>query len=240
MVPALQQLRDNTSTSFGIAILPGYEPALPVHFTRLIASGRADVLRLLAVRYALLSAAEDKPPQPSAALEPWTAPFPGSRLFRVREPLPRAFVATSSTVVSDAQSFAAVFASDVLTGQRAIVSDGTVALPENDAPRGPCELQRLHANELRATCSTAAPGLAVFVEQWAPGWHATVDGVAAPVVRANVACRAVPIPAGVHRIVLRYVPPGLSAGIVISMLSALVVLSCLVQTRLRARPETTV
>jgi len=225
--PVPVQLRDNTSTSFGIVILPGYEPALPVRFTNLIASGRAEVLRLLGVRDALLSAMEGKRAPPSAALEPFAEPFAGSRLFRVREPLPRAYVAVAATLLSDEESLAAAFAPDVLDGRRALVADTTIRLFSNAAQRGNCRLERYRSDQLIATCSTAGPGLAVFVEQWAPGWEATVDGVAAPVVRANITCRAVPIPLGTHRVVLRYTPPGLFAGLTVSVLTALIILGCL-------------
>jgi hypothetical protein len=232
-VPALLQLRDNTSTPFGIAILPGYEPALPSEFTRLLASGRADVLRLLGVHYALLSAADDTPPPPLAALDLWTTPFPGARLYRIHDPLPRAYVAQNITPVSNGADLAAAFAGDLLDGRRALVSDSTLRLPPSTALRGSCNLDQFRSHELRATCSSAGPGLAVFVEQWAPGWRATVDGVDAPVVRANFACRAVPIPAGTHQVVLRYVPPGLAAGLTLSMGSALALIVSLLLTRPR-------
>jgi len=55
--------------------------------------------------------------------------------------------------------------------------------------------------------------LAVFVEQWAPGWHATVNGARVPVLRANTVARAVPTPAGEVQIVLTFWPPGLSPAL---------------------------
>ncbi|HET8940121.1 MAG TPA: YfhO family protein, partial [Polyangiales bacterium] len=84
---------------------------------------------------------------------------------------------------------------------------------------------------IEATCTSPGRGLAVFVEQWAPGWEASVDGVATPVLSANFACRAVPVLAGRHRIVLRYVPPGLFAGVVVSLISALLCIGVALATR---------
>jgi hypothetical protein len=66
--------------------------------------------------------------------------------------------------------------------------------------------------ELRV--ATGAPGLLVVADTWMPGWTATVDGRARPVLPGNHAQRVVPIDrAGRHQIVLRYTAPGLRAGL---------------------------
>jgi hypothetical protein len=78
--------------------------------------------------------------------------------------------------------------------------------------------------EERYAVDADGSGLLVTRESFARGWRATVDGRAAPVLRANGKHRAVPIPAGRHEIVLRYRPPGLSLGLVLTCLSALLAL----------------
>ena len=45
-----------------------------------------------------------------------------------------------------------------------------------------------------------------------PGWEATVDGRTAPILSANVACRAVRVPAGESRVVMRYRPGSFRRG----------------------------
>ena len=47
-------------------------------------------------------------------------------------------------------------------------------------------------------------------ENWMPGWRAAVDGNEVPVVRAFYALQAVPVPAGEHRVELRYRSPALA------------------------------
>ncbi|HET8933546.1 MAG TPA: hypothetical protein VFN67_08910, partial [Polyangiales bacterium] len=121
-VPALAQLRENTSVPLGIDILPGYEPALPAQFLALIATGRADVLRLLGVRFALLTAARDPVAPPPAALEPLADPFPGARLYEIKDPLPRVYVAVAAEAASE-QQLSAAFAPEVVSGTRVIVSE---------------------------------------------------------------------------------------------------------------------
>jgi hypothetical protein len=49
-------------------------------------------------------------------------------------------------------------------------------------------------------------GILVISDVLAPGWSATVDGREAPIVRADYAFRAVPVPAGEHDVVMRYLP----------------------------------
>jgi len=62
----------------------------------------------------------------------------------------------------------------------------------------------------------------VLLEAWDPGWRATVDGVATPVRRANLAFRAVPVPPGRHVVEMRYRPPELAIGVALSCAGALV------------------
>ena len=49
-----------------------------------------------------------------------------------------------------------------------------------------------------------------------PGWTAEVDGVGAPILIANGAATAVPVPAGAREVVLAYSPPGLFTGMLIT------------------------
>ena len=55
---------------------------------------------------------------------------------------------------------------------------------------------------------TACEGscLLVVARAWAPGWHALVDDVEVPLVRANLAGMGVVVPDGRHEVDLRYRP----------------------------------
>jgi uncharacterized membrane protein YfhO len=56
----------------------------------------------------------------------------------------------------------------------------------------------------------------VLADTFTPDWTATVDGRSAPVWRANVAFRAVPVPAGRHEVVMRYRPPSALWGMALT------------------------
>jgi uncharacterized membrane protein YfhO len=58
-----------------------------------------------------------------------------------------------------------------------------------------------------------AEALVVVTDAWAPQWKATVDGAEAPLLRANVAFRAVRVPAGRHRVEMRCSPTAVFLGL---------------------------
>lgn len=76
-------------------------------------------------------------------------------------------------------------------------------------------------------------GLLVVRSSFARGWRAAVDGRPAEVLRANAKHMAVPVPAGRHRVDLRYVAPGLRAGLAVTAVAALATLVLAVFTRPR-------
>nr|WP_253895618.1 YfhO family protein [Corallococcus exercitus] len=67
------------------------------------------------------------------------------------------------------------------------------------------------------TVEVESPSAAVLVvnDAFQPGWRATLDGQAVPILPANVAVRAVAVPAGKHVVELNYRTPGLTAGLVV-------------------------
>jgi hypothetical protein len=71
--------------------------------------------------------------------------------------------------------------------------------------------------------SADRPQLVVVSEAAFPGWKATVDGKGAPTMTADYAFVGVPVPAGTHRLRLRYRAPGVTLG---DWLSILTVLAC--------------
>ncbi len=76
-------------------------------------------------------------------------------------------------------------------------------------------------DRLTASASTSAPGLVVFSEIYAKGWHAYVDGKQVDVIQTNHALRGVAVDAGTHRIELRYEPRSLQIGLWITVITAI-------------------
>jgi hypothetical protein len=72
---------------------------------------------------------------------------------------------------------------------------------------------------LQLEVDTPAAGLLVLGEVYYPGWRAYVDGKPAPMLRADLALRAVPVPAGQHRVEMVYRPWTVPIGSTISALA---------------------
>ncbi len=72
------------------------------------------------------------------------------------------------------------------------------------------------------TVDATRPALLVISHGWQHGWSATVDGNAAPLVRADGLVLGVPVPAGHHEVKVTFTPPGLRLGAAITVASAVV------------------
>jgi hypothetical protein len=213
----------NTVNAWGVGTLPGYDAAIPALVERVWHEGLAvgvSALRLLGADYAVLPVADPRAPdRDRPGLEPVFDPLPGARMYRVPHALPRAFLAGRAQVLSDDAALARIFDAEVVSGGTAWLAPGgeAAARAGASARAGDCRLETYANHRLVAVCAAQAPALAVFTEQYDRGWRATVDGVAAPLLRANLIMRAVALPVGSHRIVLEYRTPGLVAGGVVSL-----------------------
>ncbi|HWN93566.1 MAG TPA: YfhO family protein, partial [Methylomirabilota bacterium] len=83
---------------------------------------------------------------------------------------------------------------------------------------------RFTSRSIEAQVTASAPTLVVIAQSFYPAWHATVDGDRVPLLRANVAFQAVPVPAGEHRLRLVYSDRAFHLG---GAISGGTVLACL-------------
>jgi hypothetical protein len=78
-------------------------------------------------------------------------------------------------------------------------------------------VERYAPDRVEVSAQLGAAGWVVLGDAWDPGWRAEVDGRPAAVERADVAFRAVALPAGSHRVVFTYVARAFRAGLAISL-----------------------
>jgi hypothetical protein len=76
-------------------------------------------------------------------------------------------------------------------------------------------------NRLLIETSADTPAVLVLSEINYPGWVATVDGVAAPIHATDYLLRGLVLPAGSHRVEMRYTAPAARTGAIISVITLL-------------------
>jgi hypothetical protein len=229
----------NTVNVWDVASLPGYDAAIPARLDRLWDAGwrtpstRLATLRLLGADYVIAPATETR--QSPSGMEQVAEPLPGAGLFRVVESLPTVFLAGRGEPASDEDALQRLFDPAVVGGGLAMLPADATALAGTVERAGRCELTSYSPRRLRARCQATRDALAVFVEQFDPGWLATLDGKPAPITRANLVMRAVRVTAGEHEIALEYRAPGLAVGLAITLLTLAGLLALVLIGRRAAR-----
>jgi hypothetical protein len=137
---------------------------------------------------------------------------------------PRASLACRATAVATEEEALAVPYRKGFDPWRevALVREGTEG-PDDALPatctKGRARLTSWTATEERYEVEANASAYLVVRASHARGWRGLVDGVPAPVLRANGKHRALAVNAGRHEVVLRYDPPGLVPGAVLTLLA---------------------
>ena len=211
----------NDGARFGFAQIPAYVIAGTGRFDAFAAaSGRSNlerVMDVLDIRYLLIDV-EAAPAMGMPVRSP-TA-FGSTVVLENPERRPRAFVAYRwRHGLADQDTLASLFdtpRSELDLGQIRLAgpgSDETQATEEST----PCSVKKPQAEHAILDCKATRAGYAVLLDEWTHGWTATVDGVASAIERADVLARAVPVPAGEHRIEMHYRTPGLRPGLWLTM-----------------------
>lgn len=132
--------------------------------------------------------------------------------------LPRAFTAREARPADPGDAVMGRLCSESPAGRRIYIHarDG---FPTGKLPTGRVASLRRSPNRLEAEVESAGPGMAFFSEAFYPAWTALVDGVRAPVFRANMMFRAVPVPAGKHRVVMSFESIPFKVGLLISLMA---------------------
>jgi hypothetical protein len=99
--------------------------------------------------------------------------------------------------------------------RRAVIVEEAEALEtaRPDEPAG--EVRLVSRRPGRVELQAAAPSARVLVlfDAWEKGWRASVDGKETEIFRADAAFRGVRFPAGSHRVLFEYSPPGMKEGV---------------------------
>ncbi len=145
-------------------------------------------------------------------------------IYENPDALPRAFLVHDASVLNDSKAAEEIYRDDFKPADRLILANGE-PVHAGDRQRADEEVRivEFKPEHLAMTVRASADGYVVLSDAWFPGWVARVDGVPAPIQRADLAFRAVRITPGEHRIEMEYQPASLRNGTMVSILALLLV-----------------
>jgi hypothetical protein len=142
------------------------------------------------------------------------------RVFQVPSPRARVYAVSGARRVDDESALALLTAGSVDPAREVLLGSGGPPVRRPGRAES-VRLLRLAADRLVAEVELSQDGYLVFVENHDPAWQARVDGRPSPVLRANVAFLATPVPQGRHQVELRYAPNSVRLGVAVSGAGAL-------------------
>jgi hypothetical protein len=158
-------------------------------------------------------------------------------VHRLQKVAPRAWMVYHAETVGDSAALSRLDAFDFDPARMALIPpDASVPLGHPaDGQAGSVEILGRTAGWLSLKVVTPADGLLVLSEIDYPGWQATIDGQAVPLVRVDYTLRGIPVPAGEHGVDVTYRPATVMWGGIISMATLGVLIVAGLWTALRRR-----
>jgi hypothetical protein len=225
--PQIPSVWANGPLVWGIESASGYVVLCPRYYCELLNAANADpgsaLFDLLNARYFLAG-------KPIAEL------YPGSdtkrfqlisdgsiRVYEDPTAFPRVWVARRAVYQPDANAIAYLKANAASLRDTVVLNAPPSEQAANPATPGTARITRYENTSVVIQASLSAPGYVVLADSYAPGWEVRIDGKAAHLYRADVAFRAVWVPAGTHEIEYRYHLPGLRLGVILSIVSLLLI-----------------
>jgi len=155
-------------------------------------------------------------PQPLSApgLEP-VFEGAGRLVYRWSEDTPRAWVVYEAVVPAEGESAQSLTLDPAFTPlETAILEPGVTppALDARTAVAARIQWATRTPDQLALSVESEGAGLLVLAEIYHPYWSASIDGNPVPVYQVDVALRGVPVPAGSHRVEMRFSDPTMRYG----------------------------
>jgi hypothetical protein len=150
---------------------------------------------------------------------------PRLRAVLLRNPrtLPRAYLASPVCEPDERAAQARILSRSFHPGQQVVLEcpPGTPPDEVPTPPGGPGQVRfvRYAPEDVVLDVEARQPTVLVLNDAYYKGWSATVDGQPAPILPANVAVRAVRLPAGTHQVAFTYRTPGLWLGALLSLVT---------------------
>jgi len=189
--------------------------------------------------YGLLNVAYVAEPSEKPAPRDWARVFSGDKVTFYqpsRPPLPRAFVVNGAVGVSGpGPAFDRIKAQD-FDPAKLVYIQGAVQPTAADPGASPAMVTQPGTETVTVQVQTTGAGYLVLADAYYPGWQATLDGHAVPVLQADLAFRAVYLPdGGPHTVTFHYVSAYWLYGWFVAGVTALVAVAVLLVMVARGR-----
>jgi len=225
----LTEAEQNGNMTFGLRSVFGYDPLTLQRYEDFITSRtdpQARTYDLLNAGYLVTTAPQafsEDAEEPQLLMEQ-----SGVYVYERPSAMPRAWITSQFEVMDEAAMLKRIHDPTFDPRTTALLEDAISCAGTG----GDVRITHYGGNRIEVE-TQGGGGLLVFSEIAYPGWQATVDGGHRELLRADYVLRAVCVPSGEHRVVLRYIPPLLKVGAVISGLAVLGIIAAL-GWRLRA------
>ena len=182
----------------------------------------------------------------SAELDPesWRVEYDrdGALVLRNLRALPRAWLVAEAVAVDGEEALRRIRGEGEAFDPRRtalleVRADELPALPGGVTEAAMARIVEYESNRLVIETDAATSTVLVVSEIFYPGWEATVDGRPVRIDPADYLLRGVALPAGQHRVEMRYAAPAARGGVIISAFTLLLLAALLVYTR-RAKAMT--
>jgi hypothetical protein len=213
---------NNLLALFGAQNVGGFEAILPRSYVSFAEAAHADIspagrtlqftrldsplVDTLALKYVLLPPGLKLPARFKPIREVGSV-----TLYENSAALPRARFATKILKVRDFE-----FAEMTVHAPQFNPKWETVIETDRDLPvnyEGEVAWEYERSGELGLQVITKSPAVLVVADNDYPGWEASIDGISAPILRANGSFRAVEVPAGSHRVAFVFRPSFARGGL---------------------------
>lgn len=138
---------------------------------------------------------------------------PSALVYEDPGALPRAYLVGAARVTDDPDGALAIMADPAFDPRQEVVVHEPPAIELTGGQvSGEARIVDWTPDEVRVAVRTDSPAMLVLADNYYPGWQASLNGDAVPILRANHTFRAIAVPAGEHDAVFRFRPGRMLTG----------------------------
>ncbi len=145
------------------------------------------------------------------------------KIYEYLDALPRAFLAGNYLVEpNDQAAVYKLFDSKFNPRQTIILNQAPIGINPEPDPQAAVTISQYTPNKITFRTSSKTDQLLFLSDTFYPGWKARVDNKPAPVLMADFAFRAVPVPTGNHQVEMYYLPNTFTTGLKIAGVTSVI------------------